>query len=398
MYFNLFLLAFFAVLYAMIAKKLDTTLVSGPMLFVGAGLIFGPFGLNVFQVSENDEMLKVLAEYTLALVLFTDAALAKIDVLKENIKIPKRLLLGGLPLTILLGIGAALLLFPQFTLLEAALVAIILAPTDAALGKAVVSNPKVPARIRESLSFESGLNDGICVPLLLVCLAMISTEHSGEASLVVYLAKAIGIGGAVGLGLTGLAIFLIKKTGPKGWISGSWQRMIVIALAIAIFSLSEALHGSGFIGCFVGGILFGISAKKEKEKFILAAEGYGEMLALATWTYFGAVGIYLLFQEFSWNYLLFAALSLTVIRMLPGFLVLQGTNTSTKEKLFAGWFGPRGLASIVFAVILMEEAVPNLRPMLLVITCTILLSVVAHGISANPLISWLSGKDARSSS
>lgn len=183
MYFNLFALAFFAVLYGMIAKKLESTLISGPMLFVTVGLLAGPFGFGLLDVAENDEMLKILAEFTLAMVLFADASLAKTDVLEKNIAIPKRMLLFGLPLTIVLGLGAALLLFPEFTMIEAAIVAIILAPTDAALGKAVVSNVKVPSKIRESLNFESGLNDGIAVPLILLCFAMISSHGSGDASL-----------------------------------------------------------------------------------------------------------------------------------------------------------------------------------------------------------------------
>lgn len=389
MYLTLFLFAFFAVLFATISKKMDSTLISGPMLFITVGLILGPSGVNFLKVSESDEMLKILAEYTLALLLFSDATLVKTDVLKKNINIPKRLLLGGLPLTILLGIGAALLLFPEFSVIEAALLAIILAPTDAALGKAVVSNPKVPARIRESLNFESGMNDGICVPLLLVCIALISTEHTGEVSLLVFLVKAIGIGAAVGLGITYLTIKIIKHTGPKNWISSSWQKMIVIVMAIAIFSLSEAFHGSGFVGCFIGGILFGILARKEKESFVIAAEGYGELLAMLTWTYFGAVSISTLFTDFNPLYLLYGVLSLTLIRMLPAMIVLKGTDLNTKEKMFIGWFGPRGLASIVFAVILMGQSLPHMKVILLTITCTILLSVLAHGVSANPLIPWL---------
>lgn len=222
---------------------------------------------------------------------------------------------------------------------------------------------------------------------------MLSTDNSAGTSLLKYLIMAIGVGGIVGLVVTYLAILLIKKTEPNGWISNSWQSMIVVVLSIAIFSLSEHLGGSGFIGCFAGGILFGVLAKKEKESFVVPAEGLSEILSVATWMYFGAIGISLLFTEMSWQILLYGILSLTIVRMLPVYLVLKGTGVTKYEKVFTGWFGPRGLASIVFAVMLINESSPHIRTILLTITFTIVLSVMLHGLSANPLISWLSKKE-----
>ena len=400
MYETLALVAAFIFLYSLSSRGLERSIFSGAIIFTALGFIFGPLALDFLKLDIEREGLRTLAEMTLALVLFIDAANANLDVLKRNVRIPSSLLLVGLPLTILLGFGLGVLIFDGLALIEIAIIATILAPTDAALGKAVVTNESVPANIREGLSFESGLNDGICVPVLFIFLALAShsgIEGSTTLHAILLVLEEIGIGAIVGVVLAIIASWLIKKFEHYRWISETWKQLPVIALAVATFSLAQYLGGSGFIACFVGGILFGWITKEHKHKLLFAAEGGADTLALITWLIFGAIVVGHTVDEMSWEPFVYAILSLTVIRMVPVFFVLLGTKLNLYEKLFIGWFGPRGLASIVFGVIVLNEHLPGGDIIRQVIGATIFLSVVLHGVSANPFVKSLAKTIQKSS-
>lgn len=395
MYERLAILAAFVFLYSVTAGGWERTPVSGAFVFTAFGLIFGPLGLGLLSLDLGAEDLRTLAEPTLALVLFTDAANANLGVLKQSFRIPRRLLVIGLPLTILLGFGVGVLVFGRLTLFEITILATMLAPTDAALGKAVVTNESVPANIREGLNVESGLNDGICVPILFVFLALASGSggEGGAHTLALQLVgEEIGIGVAVGVVLTAVAALLGKQFAERGWITETWRQLPVAALAVACFAVAQSLGGSGFIASFVGGLLFGGIAQRYKHSLLLAAEGTGDTLALITWVVFGAAVVGQAVGYFSWEALLYALLSLTVVRMLPVFLSLARMDLRVDEKLFMGWFGPRGLASIVFAVIVLNEHLPGGGTIAMTVVCTIVLSIVAHGLSANPLVAALAAR------
>ena len=395
MYADLAILAVFVFLYSITGGGLERTPFNGAIVFTAFGLVFGPLGLGLLNLNVDAEGLSAIAELTLALVLFTDAANANLGVLRQSFRIPQRLLLIGLPLTILLGFGAGVLLFGGLTLLEVALLATMLAPTDAALGKAVVTDESVPADIREGLNVESGLNDGICVPILFVFLTLASgsgAEGSTSSLAMKLVAQAIGIGVAAGVGLTLLGSRLIKMAEARGWLTETWRQLPVVALSVACFAVAQYLGGSGFIAAFSGGLLFGGITKQHKHRLLLAAEGTGDTLALLTWVVFGSAVVGQSVAYLSWDVLLYALLSLTLVRMLPVFLVLGGMNLNAGEKLFMGWFGPRGLASIVFAVIVIGEHLPGGGTIAMTVVCTVLLSIVAHGLSANPLVAALAAR------
>lgn len=392
MYETLAVVAGFVFLYSISSRGLERTPINGAIVFCAFGFLFGPLGLGYLRLDPSAEDLRTLAELTLAVLLFADAANANLGVLKGSVGIPRRLLLIGLPLTIALGFGAGIVLFDGLTMFEIAIIATLLAPTDAALGKSVVTNPSVPAPIREGLNVESGLNDGICVPILFLFLAL-ATESAGDHGTahlaVALLAEEIGIGVGVGVVLAIVAARLLKHCAERGWVTESWRQLPVVTLAVACFAGAQSLGGSGFIASFAGGLLFGRFAGEKKEGLLLAAEGTGDTLALITWVMFGSAVIGHSIERVTWEALLYAVLSLTVIRMLPVFLALSGLGLRTGEKLFIGWFGPRGLASIVFAVIVMNEQLPGESTIMVTAVCTIVLSVVAHGLSANPLVSRL---------
>ncbi|MDJ0990826.1 MAG: cation:proton antiporter [Desulfobacterales bacterium] len=387
MYQVLAILALFTLIYSFVAGRIERTWISGPIVFTAFGLLVGPVGLDILPLDTDGETMRNLAELTLALVLFTDAAGADVGVLRQARTLPIRLLLIGLPLTILLGYGLGVLLIDSLSLLEIALLATLLAPTDAALGKAVVTNEAVPDEVRQGLNVESGLNDGICVPILFVFLALATGEAGKEGPwqlALVLVAEEIGIGLAVGLGLTFLAMMFVKYARRQRWLTPTWMQVPVVALAFGCFALAQLVGGSGFIAAFAGGLVFAFRAKKDREEFLQAAEATGDVLALITWVIFGSAVVGQAVGHFSWLILLYSVLTLTVIRMLPVFVSLTGTGMSTEGKLFVGWFGPRGLASIVFAVIVVNAKLPHSGPIAMTAVCTIILSILAHGISANP--------------
>jgi NhaP-type Na+/H+ or K+/H+ antiporter len=397
-YLDIAILALFILFYSSVAGSVERSWISGPIVFTLFGLFIGPVGLDLLSFKADREAIRTLAELTLALVLFTDAAGADIGVLRKTKALPIRLLLIGLPLTILLGLGAGVLMVETLSVVGLALVATMLAPTDAALGKAVVINEAVPDPVRQGLNVESGLNDGICVPILFVFLAL-ATGKAGEKGpwhlALKLVAEEIGIGLAVGLVLTTLATLLLKFARGQDWLTHTWIQIPVVAMALGCFGLAQFLGGSGFIAAFSGGLLFGVLAKQARDEFLRAAEGTGDTLALITWVIFGAAVVGQAVGHFSWQIWLYAILSLTLVRMLPVFLVLTGMGVSTEGKLFMGWFGPRGLASIVFAVIVVNANVPNSGTIAATVVCTIMLSILAHGISANPWAKGLGERFAR---
>ncbi len=382
------ILAAFAFLYSVLASRLERTPISGAVVYLIAGLLCGDYGLKLVQFSVDADGLKTLAEFTLALVLFSDSANADLGVLKKNRWIPVRLLLIGLPLTIVAGFGVGYVMFDGLTLFEVALLATMLAPTDAALGQAVVTNKAVPSSVRQSLNVESGLNDGICVPVLLVFLALATGKVSGDetAGLMAQLPlQEIGIGAGVGIVLALLGSAVVRFCGSRGWITDAWTQIPVVALAFFCFALAQWLGGSGFIASFVGGLLFGGLTKKEhKEELLNGAEGTGNVLSLLTWFTFGAVAFASCLEQTSWQVIVYALLSLTVVRMIPVILCIIGVPMRLDTKLFVGWFGPRGLASIVFIVMVIHANLPGNDTLVAVVTWTVALSIVAHGISAVP--------------
>ena len=194
------IVAAFVVAYAIVSARLSTTLITGPIVFVSFGLIVGPEALDVVDLSLDNEVVRTLAELTLVLVLYTDASRIDFRVLRRSSQIPLRLLFLGLPLTIALGAGFGALLFDGLDLWEVALLAAVLAPTDAALGQAVVTNPRVPVRIRQALNVESGLNDGIAVPFIIffVAGAAATEELQSTGFWIEFALKQIGFGLLVG--------------------------------------------------------------------------------------------------------------------------------------------------------------------------------------------------------
>jgi NhaP-type Na+/H+ or K+/H+ antiporter len=373
--------------YALVSKRLARTPITGPMIFVVAGLLIGPRAIDAFDAPVSNELVGVALEVTLALVLFTDALATNIRTIRRESFVPGRLLGVGFPLTIAAGLVGALLLFDVLGFWEAAIVAVILVPTDAALGQAVVANPRVPPLVRHGLSIESGLNDGLAVPVLAIVVvqAQIAAGLEGGGELGRVFLEEIGIAIVAGMAvgwLGGKAVVLASK---GGWMGPMWRGISVTALALLTFVAADSLGGSGFVAAFVGGATFGSVVRDEHPNVGEHSEGLAYILTMLSFFIFGAIMLGPILGDITIKVIVYAALSLTVIRMLPVAMAMIGTDLHSRTVAYLGWFGPRGLASLVFVVtIVTDSGLPNTELIIAVVTATVGLSVFAHGATAWP--------------
>jgi sodium/hydrogen antiporter len=374
--------------FGLVSRRLEGTVLTAPLMFVAAGIVLGPAGLGLVEFGLDDHTVLLLGEIALAIVLFTDAARINLSALRQNEGLPLRLLGIGMPLTIALGTVVAALVLTDLSFWEAAIVGAVLAPTDAALGQAVVSNPRVPVRVRQSLNVEAGLNDGLTVPFLALFLTLaVAEEELQPASYWIRFAlEQIGLGVIVGIGIGLVGGWLVSRASERGWMTDSSQRLALLALAIIAWALADQVGGNGFIAAFVGGLAVGPTVERVGEQLIRFTESEGQLLNLSVFFIFGILVIGLI-QPLSWEVALYALLSLSVIRMLPVVVSLAGTHLRSVSVLFMGWFGPRGLASIVLGLIVVAEAplLAGREEIELVVALTVLLSVLLHGVTAAPL-------------
>jgi NhaP-type Na+/H+ or K+/H+ antiporter len=374
-------------LFALISGRLQGTMITAPLVFVVFGLIVGAGGLDVANLDVGHSTIHVVAELTLILVLFTDAARIDLNQVRRDHNLPLRMLTIGLPLTIAAGMLLAVLMFPSFSFWEAALLAALLAPTDAALGQSVVSAKAVPVRIRQAINVESGLNDGIALPAVLLFAALAGAEHdAAEASeWIRFGLLQVTLGPLAGVIIGYIGARLLDTAAERGWANTSFQGIGILSLAILTYVAAELVGGNGFIAAFIGGMVFGNTIRHPCTFLFEFMETEGQLLMLITFLIFGAVLLPEAIAHFEPVFLLYALASLTVIRIVPILISLIGAGLRLPTQLFLGWFGPRGLASILFVLLILEESEVEHRDELLSITVvTVALSVLLHGITAAP--------------
>ncbi len=386
--------ALLIVIYAALAVRLGRWSITMPMVFVVAGFLLGPGGTGLLPISPELEGVKEITEITLALLLFADASTLNLGSVRDDAALPGRLLLLALPLIILLGAVLASALLPDEDWAFAGLIGAILAPTDAALGLAIFTNPQVPVRIRRALNVESGLNDGIAAPFVTFFVAFAAaTEIHAQGGLWLPIALSeIGLAVAVGTAVGIAGGWLLKQTSLRGWTSPISIQSAILGLAMLAYFGSVLIHGNGFIAAFVGGIVFGAITRNDFAEPTEFTENAATVLSVLVWGIFGGllVSEALTFTT-DWRPIVYAILSLTVVRMVPVALSMIGTRLRRDTIALMGWFGPRGLASVVFtllAFLKFEEAGQPIDTLVAVAVWTILLSVVAHGVSAKPLAAW----------
>ncbi len=383
-------------LFSLASRRLEQTIVTAPIVFTAAGMLMFPALQGILQAGFTAKAALHLAEVGLVMLLFTDASRTDLKVLRSIRNLPARLLSTGMLLTILLGAVVARLVFPQLSIWEAGILSAILAPTDAGLGQIIVNSPRVPMRIRQALNVEAGLNDGLSVPFLLFFVALAAAKIEGGAmSLLQFIVEQLGFGTLVGLAIGVAGGWLLSLARRKQWIAESFQQIGVVTLPLLCLVVSEMVDASMFIAAFVAGLAVQIGFKDAGKHLGEFAEDWGQLLNLGVFFLFGmaAVRDWPQFGMASWFY---ALLSLTLVRMLPVAIALVGTHLSPASVVFMGWFGPRGLASIVLGLVYLEREVhlPGESTIRFAVMATVLLSIFAHGLSAMPGIGLYARKIA----
>jgi len=372
--------------YSLVSGRLEQSIITAPIVFTTAGLLVYLFLPELQTKEEGTEIFLTLAEVGLVLLLFTDASRTNLKALKNIRNLPARLLSVGMLLTILLGGLCALVVFQQLNIWEAGILAAILAHTDAGLGQVIVNSPLVPMKIRQALNVEAGLNDGLSVPFLLFFVALAGTGAVGtESGLLYFMVEQLGFGINVGLfvGLTGGWLFGFVNR--KKWIAHSWIQLGLVVLPLLCIFLSEAVGASMFIAAFVAGLSVQVSYIEAGSQSVEFTEQWGQLINLSVFFLFGLL-VSRVWYQFNLLYFVYAILSLTVVRMLPVAISLIGSKLSKATILFMGWFGPRGLASIVLGLVYLEHRAGHSGEDIirLAVMTTVLLSIFAHGISAMP--------------
>jgi NhaP-type Na+/H+ or K+/H+ antiporter len=383
--------------YAATSGLLDRWRISAAMFFTTAGLLAGSV-LGIVELEVDGHEVKLLAEVTLTLVLFADASRISVRSLRSEYAVPLRLLGIGLPLTIAAGALVGVVVVPGVSWAEALVLAVMLACTDAALAQTVVTDEQIPSPVRQGLNVESGLNDGLCVPLFFIAIALAEAEvgtlsGGGAVELVV---EEVGYGLVAGVAAGAVGALAFRAAWERDLIEPHWAQILAAATALLSAGVASGLGGSIFIAAFSAGFVFGVLRRDEGGQVTYLVDEGGEFFNAMTFVVFGAVILGPVLDELSWQLVLYALLSLTLVRMLPVALAMLGTGARAPTIAFLGWFGPRGLASIVFGVILLDESnLPNEHLLLLGVTATVGLSVYAHGLTAHPVTRRYlrSGKD-----
>jgi len=367
-----------AIAYALLSRRLSLSPITGPMFFAAAGLVGATLG--VWEPLLRANGVSVILELTLGLVLFTEAMKLRLVSWSEDFELATRLLAIGMPLTIVLGTIAAVLVL-DVGWVGGAIIATVLAPTDAALGLAVVESPKVPKRIREALAVESGLNDGIVLPVLLFFLALSSAE-GGEPLWALFfegIGVALVVGGLFGL-LAGLAM---REAARRNWMQERWQQIMVVIIPVSSLVVADHFDGSGFIAAFVAGLVFGRMIQHMDQEVADFADDSGTALTMVAFALFGGVFVAESLDVFTTRNIVYALASLTVVRMLPVAISLARSDLARPTRLFMGWFGPRGLASIIFAAVVVEDVgLVKSEPVAAAMIVTVTLSIFLHGATA----------------
>ncbi|KRF34150.1 cation:proton antiporter [Nocardioides sp. Soil805] len=370
--------------WTLVSASLTRADLSAPIVFVVVGGVLA--ATDLVDRPSAPETLTPLVEVTLVWVLFSDAARVPVREFRHEVGQYVRLLGVGLPLTILAGWALAAWMFPELDLWLALVVGAALAPTDAALGVPVVTNPVVPSRVRRLITVESGLNDGIATPVVMLAIAgAASAEGIADApglreALLELLVGAV-VGGAVG----GAGGWLLRTSRARGWAAEDFAGIAVLALALVGYAGAVTVGGNGFVAAFCGGMAFGATAGRRRAAELVFLEQVSGLASLFVWLAFGVVALTLVAENLDLTTVLYAVLSLTVVRMVPVALAALGAGLDRGTVLFVGWFGPRGLASLVFALLALEELGADSDRAVAVVGMTVLLSVVAHGVSAGPL-------------
>jgi NhaP-type Na+/H+ or K+/H+ antiporter len=387
-----FVLTSMVLAYAVVSGLVKKWYLAPALIFVLAGMALGPYGFNLLEGGPNTTTFTVLAQLALTVILFNQAAELKVSAVVRRREVTFRLLVIGIPLAIALGVVTALVVLPVMPLWEAVCLAAIVAPTEVALIDALLEDGRVPERIRHALSTESGFYDGFALAALLAALALAS-EHSGDSDvhwgwfLVRTELVSVGVGLVIGAG----AGWVIGTSRERGWMNDIWAQLATLAVALVCFQVGEMLHGSGFVAAFAGGLAYAFAARRAGSRpETHVSDAAGQLLELTVFALFGAYAVITGWRDVSWRVVVFAVVALLLVRLIAVWLALIRSDVPPRERLFIGWFGPRGIGTLVLGLLVVERGQIEQESLIIqVVAVTVTLSLVVHSLTVWPGIKWL---------
>ncbi len=386
-----FVLTLLVLCYAVVSGLVKRWYLAPALIFVLLGMMLGPFGINVLEGGPDTSTFTVLAQLALTVILFNQAAGLDLSAVVRRREVTFRLLVVGIPLAIALGVVTALLLFPVMPVWEAVCLAAIVAPTEVALIDALLENDRIPERIRHALSAESGFYDGFALAALLAALALASERTDSGANWGWFLVRAELVSVVVGLVVGAVGGWGIGKSRQRGWMSDTWAQLATLAVALVCFQVGEMLHGSGFVAAFAGGLAFAFAARRAGSRpDTHVSDAAGQLLELMVFAMFGGYAVFVGWRDASWRVVVFAVVALFLVRLVAVSLALLRSDLPLRERLFIGWFGPRGIGTLVLGLLVIERGHIEQEPLIIqVVAVTVSLSLVVHSLTAWPGIKWL---------
>jgi NhaP-type Na+/H+ or K+/H+ antiporter len=378
--------------YAVVSGLVKRWYVAPALVFVVCGIMLGPFVFDVIDVGTDAASFTVIAQLALTVILFNQAAQLDLSTVFRRREVTFRLLVIGIPLALVLGTVTALLVLPVMPLWEAVCLAAIVAPTEVALIDALLEDKRVPERIRHALSAESGFYDGFALAALLAALALASERTDPDASRwTLFLVRTEVVSVVVGLAIGAIGGLVMARSQKRKWMSDTWAQLATLAVALVCFQVGEGLHGSGFVAAFAGGLAFAFMAKRAGvPPDIQVSDAAGQLLELMVFAMFGSYAVVVGWRDAGWRVVVFAVLALFAVRMVAVSVALIRSDLPARNRLFIGWFGPRGIGTLVLGLLVVERGQIEQESLIIqVVVVTVTLSLVLHSLTAWPGIKWL---------
>ena len=392
-----FVLTILVLCYAVVSGLVKKWYIAPALIFVLFGIVLGPFGLKLIEGAPDTADFTVVAQLALTVILFNQAAELDLDAVVRRRGITFRLLVIGIPLAIALGTLTALLVLPVMPVWEALCLAAIVAPTEVALIDALFEDARIPDRIRHALSTESGFYDGFALAAMLAALALASerTDHDA-ARWSWFLVRTEGVSVVAGVAIGAVGGWIIARSRRRGWMSDTWAQLATLALALVCFAAGERMHGSGFVAAFAGGLAFAFTARRVRVRPDMAvSDAAGQLLELMVFAMFGGYAVIVGWRDTSWRVVIFAVVALLVVRIIAVMVSLIRSDMPIDGRLFIGWFGPRGIGTLVLGLLMINRGeIEQEKLITQVVAVTVTLSLVLHSATAWMGIRWLGARES----
>lgn len=394
---TVFVLTILVLCYAVVSGLVLRWYLAPALIFVALGLVLGPFGMGMVKAGVHEKGFTILAQLALTVILFNQASMLDLSNVFQRGHLSLRLLGIGIPVTIALGTLTAVLVLPVLPFWEAVCLAVIVAPTETALIGALLTDRRIPERVRYALSVESGFYDGFALAALLGALALASEQtHPAGEHWAWFAFRTEGVSLVVGLVIGLVGGFVIARSGARGWMSDTWAQLATLALALVCFGVGERVHGSGFVTAFAGGLAYAMVSPRSggRPTMTQVSDAAGELLELLVFALFGAVAVVPAWRDVSWRVVLFAVLGLIAVRLAAVAIALLGSGLPARSTLFIGWFGPRGIGTLVLGVIVIDQGEINQGALIAnAVAVTVTVSLLLHSLTAPLGIRLGEGKD-----